>query len=421
MTTKPLRLPKYTIGVGDRFALQCRAQLQACVLAEEAGLEIVLVWNKSNREHLIVGSEPAQTRRAADRAVRDLHWTRPYFLDADHIGLQTVDRFIEPCDFFTIDVADKIGSPAEARDISEFVGRHPELLEKIPLDEVGITLAASHQYLESVARKYLAAVAEAGRIYRHIAERKGTGAFIPEISMDETDAPQEPQELLIILAAIADEKIPVQTIAPKFSGRFNKGVDYKGDVEKFSSEFASDLAIIAHAVRHYDLPSNLKLSVHSGSDKFSLYTPIHRAITRAGAGIHLKTAGTTWLAELVGLALAGGDGLQLAKEIYAQAYERMDELCAPYASVIEIDRDRLPLPEAVNEWTGEQFAGALHHDTKCRLYNSDLRQLLHVSFKIAAKMGERFTDAVKQNEKVIARGVTENLFERHIRPVFFPS
>jgi tagaturonate epimerase len=421
MTSKQLRLPKYSIGVGDRFAMQGRAQLQACDLADDAGLEIVPVWNKSNREHSIVGSEPANTRQAADRAVRDLLWTRPYFLDADHIGLQTVDRFIEHCDFFTIDVANKIGSPAEARDVSEFVGRHPELLKEIWLDEAGITLTASREYLEGVARRYLAAVAEAGRIYRYIAERKGAGAFIPEISMDETDTPQEPQELLIILAAIADEKIPIQTIAPKFSGRFNKGVDYRGDVKKFSNEFVADLAIIAHAVRHYDLPPNLKLSVHSGSDKFSLYRPIHRAIMDAGAGIHLKTAGTTWLAELEGLALAGGDGLQLAKEIYVQAYERMDELCAPYASVIEIDRARLPLPEPVKEWTAEQFAGALHHDAKCRLYNSDLRQLLHVSFKIAAKMGERFTDAVKRNEKVIALGVTENLFERHIRPVFFPA
>jgi tagaturonate epimerase len=407
--------------VGDRFALQARAQLQACILAQKAGLEIVPVWNKSNREHLIVGSEPSQTRQAADRAVRDLQWTRPYFLDADHIGMGTVDRFIEPCDFFTIDVADKIGAPVEQADITAFVQRHPELLETITLEKAGVTLATSRENLVAVARKYLAAVCEAGRIYRCIAERKGAGRFVPEISMDETDAPQEPQELLIILAAIADEKIPIQTVAPKFSGRFNKGVDYRGDVPKFSKEFAADLAVIAHALGRYDLPPNLKLSVHSGSDKFSLYSAIYRAITQAGAGIHLKTAGTTWLAELEGLALAGSSGLQLANEIYAQAYEKMEELCAPYASVIEIDRRRLPQPDSVKAWTAEEFAGALHHDANCRLYNVEFRQLLHVSFKIAAKMGSRFTEAVLQNETIIARGVTENLFERHIRPVFLPA
>jgi tagaturonate epimerase len=421
MTSEPLRLPKYSIGVGDRFALQARAQLQACILAQKAGLEIVPVWNKSNREHLIVGSEPSQTRQAADRAVRDLQWTRPYFLDADHIGMGTVDRFIEPCDFFTIDVADKIGAPVEQADITAFVQRHPELLETITLEKAGVTLATSRENLVAVARKYLAAVCEAGRIYRCIAERKGAGRFVPEISMDETDAPQEPQELLIILAAIADEKIPIQTVAPKFSGRFNKGVDYRGDVPKFSKEFAADLAVIAHALGRYDLPPNLKLSVHSGSDKFSLYSAIYRAITQAGAGIHLKTAGTTWLAELEGLALAGSSGLQLANEIYAQAYEKMEELCAPYASVIEIDRRRLPQPDSVKAWTAEEFAGALHHDANCRLYNVEFRQLLHVSFKIAAKMGSRFTEAVLQNETIIARGVTENLFERHIRPVFLPA
>lgn len=418
MTEEPLRLPKFTIGVGDRFALQGRAQLRACAMALECGVEVIPVWNKSNREHLIVSSEPGQARQAADAAIRDLAWTRPYFLDADHIGLKTVDRFIGPCDFFTIDVADKIGSAADPSDVREFTDRHSELLMEIELSPLGPTLKTNRQAVEGVARKYLAAVREAGQIYRTIEERKGAGKFIPEISMDETDVPQTPLELLIILAAIADEKIPIQTIAPKFTGRFNKGVDYRGDVADFSREFAADLAVVAHAVRVYGLPDNLKLSVHTGSDKFSLYGPIHRAIRASGAGVHLKTAGTTWLAELEGLALAGRDGLELAKEIYIQAYEHIDELCAPYASVIEVDRGKLPAPQVARDWTSEEFAAALHHDANCESYNLDLRQLLHVSFKIAAQMGARFTDAVRQNQQLIGREVTNNLFERHVRPVF---
>src|SRR5436305_1115557 len=114
--------------------------------------------------------------------------------------------------------------------------------------------------------KYLAAVQEAGRIYRHIASCKGEVNFIAEVSMDETDAPQTPPELLVILAAIADEGIRIQTIAPKFTGRFNKGVDYVGDVTQFEKEFTEDLAVIAFAIQRYGLPGNLKLSVHSGSD-----------------------------------------------------------------------------------------------------------------------------------------------------------
>ena len=121
-----------------------------------------------------------------------------------------------------------------------------------------------------MAGKYLLAVQDAGKIYRHIAENKGEGKLIAEVSMDETDAPQTPPELLIILAALADEGVKAQTIAPKFTGRFNKGVDYVGDLTQFEKEFNDDLAVIAHAVARYGLPANLKLSVHSGSDKFSL-------------------------------------------------------------------------------------------------------------------------------------------------------
>ena len=91
------------------------------------------------------------------------------------------------------------------------------------------------------------------------------------------------------------------------------------------------------------MPADLKLSVHSGSDKFSIYGPIRRAIRRTGAGLHIKTAGTTWLEELIGLAAAGGDGLEMAKEIYRTALGRSDELCGPYAAVIDIDPAQLPL------------------------------------------------------------------------------
>ena len=190
--------------------------------------------------------------------------------------------------------------------------------------------------------KYLFAVREAGKIYRHIASVKGVENFITEVSMDETDAPQTPPELLIILVAIADEKIPIQTIAPKFTGRFNKGVDYVGDVAQFAVEFSDDLAVIAYAIEKYGLPETLKLSVHSGSDKFSIYAAIREAMRRTGAGLHLKTAGTTWLEELIGLAEAGPEGLALAKEVYSEAFDHKEELCAPYASVIDIDYAKLP-------------------------------------------------------------------------------
>jgi hypothetical protein len=413
-----LTLPKYSIGVGDRFAHQAKAQLAACIKAADAGVEVVPVWNKSNREHTIIGSEPAQTRAAADAAVKELGWTKPYFVDADHINLKTVQRFLDPSNFFTLDVADMIGQPAKAEDVAAFIAAHPELVGSVAIPGIAEPFKTDKAFVEGVANKFLAAVQNAGEIYRLLLENKGAGRFVPEISMDETDYPQTPVELLIILAAIADEKIPIQTIAPKFTGRFNKGVDYVGDVKQFAKEFEEDLATIAFAIKKYGLPENLKLSVHSGSDKFSIYKAIHDGAKKFNAGVHLKTAGTNWLEELIGLAESGGNGLAIAKEIYAEALAHKDELTAPYATVIDIDDSKLPTAAEVNGWTGKQYAAALRHDQTNPAYNPSFRQLLHVGFKIAAKLGPRYLEALEANEDVVAQNVTANLWERHIKPVF---
>src|ERR1039457_2676082 len=296
-----LTLEKFSLGVGDRFAHQAKAQLQACVMAAARRVTVIPVWNKSNREHGIVGSEPAGVRAAADEAVRQAGWKQPYHVDADHINLGTVDRFIDASDFYTLDVAAAIGQAAEEERVEAFLERHAELLGTVSIPGIDQPFSIGRDAIGRIARKYLAAVQQAGAIYRHVDEKRAGREVITEVSMDETDAPQTPPELLVILAAIADEQIPVQTIAPKFTGRFNKGVDYVGDVVQFEKEFSEDVAVIAFAIRQYGLPGNLKLSVHSGSDKFSIYSPIRRVLKKSGAGIHLKTAGTTWLEELIGL------------------------------------------------------------------------------------------------------------------------
>lgn len=416
-----MKLPKYSMGIGDRFAHQGRAQLAAFVRARDAGVEVAPVWNKSNREHLIVHSEPASVREEADAAVDALGWQGAYFVDADHIGLATVDRFIAPSDFFTIDVADFIGKPATASDVAAFVAAQEKLANSRAIPGITEPIDVSKARIEAIATKYLAAAQEAGRIYRHIEAAKGRGRFITEVSMDETDQPQTPVELLFVLAALAFERVPVQTIAPKFTGRFNKGVDYVGDILQFEREFSDDLAVIAFATRTFDLPAELKLSVHSGSDKFSIYGPIRRAIRKAGAGLHLKTAGTTWLEELIGLAAAGGDGLQLAKEIYREALGRFEELCGPYAAVIDIDVAKLPMAEQVAGWSSGQFVAALRHDQRSPAYNPHVRQLLHVGYKVATQLGSRFTDALMRYEATIAENVTANIFDRHLKPVFIDA
>jgi hypothetical protein len=135
----------------------------------------------------------------------------------------------------------------------------------------------------------------------------------------------------------------------------------------------------------------------------------------------VKTAGTNWLEELIGLAESGGEGLKLAKEIYGKALDDIDAMCAPYATVIDIDRGKLPAKKEVDEWTSEQFVSALRHNPRCEQYNPHLRQLLHVGYKVAAKMGDRYLKMLEACEATVAKNVTENLYERHLKPLFLGS
>ena len=378
-----MTISKYSFGIGDRFAHEGVNQLKALIKAEEKfGVHFTPVWNKSNREHTIIGTEPMSTRQEADAAVKALGYKDQYFCDADHINRNNVDKFIEACDFFTIDVADYIGKSG------------------------------------SLEERYLPAVREAGKIYRHIAEKKGADNFVTEVSMDEVDVAQTPEEIKYILTELAKEKVPLQTFAPKFTGRFNKGVDYVGDLAQFAKEFEEDLKVIAWAVKELGLPANLKLSIHSGSDKFSIYPIMGRLIRKYDAGIHVKTAGTTWLEEIIGLSLADPAALALAKKIYRNALTRMDELTVPYAAVIDVDKSKLPAPEVVDSWDAQTFAKTLRHDEVEPLYNPSFRQLIHVSFKVAAELKDEYIPALERSADVIGREIEANIGERHVKLLF---
>jgi hypothetical protein len=412
-------LGKYSFGIGDRFSHEGKAQLAA--LIEGAGkypFEFVPVWNKSNREHQIIGTEPADTRREADEAVMAMGYGKPYFVDADHINMNNVDRFIDASDFFTIDVADYIGKTADADSVSKFIENNLKYAGTLSIPGIQEPFKVDRSLLELLAEKYLFAAQEAGRIYRHIASKKGADNFVTEVSMDEVDAPQTPIEIFFILSALAQEKIPAQTIAPKFTGRFNKGVEYVGDTAQFEKEFREDLLVIDFAVKEFGLPEGLKLSIHSGSDKFSIYPIMGRLIRQYDKGIHIKTAGTTWLEENIGLALADAQALELAKKIAISALGRMEELCIPYATVIDINPANLPTAEQIASWDGNQYARALRHNQQDPLYNPDFRQLVHVSYKIAAELAPEFYAALERNADVVAEQVKENILDRHIARLF---
>ena len=413
-----MKLGKFSIGVGDRFSHQGKAQLRAIMKANETGLEINPVWNKSNREHTYVHSEPVDTRREADEAVKALGYNGQYFVDADHINLSTVDRFVAVSDFFTLDVASFIGKPSSQEDIDTFIASCEKYLGELQIPGMEKPLSITKELLEDIANKFLAATQQASEIYAYLADKKGVGNFITEVSMDEVEKPQTPVEMLFILKMLADKGVPAQTIAPKFTGRFNKGVDYVGNLEQFAKEFEEDVLVIDFAVKEFGLPAELKLSVHSGSDKFSIYPIMAEVINRHDKGLHLKTAGTTWLEEVIGLAKADGEGLVLAKKIYANSLNRKDELCAPYADVIDIDGSKLPTIEEVNSWDSEKYQNTLRHIPGHPDYNANFRQLIHVAYAVASELGKEYTDLLEKYEDIVGGCVEENIYERHLKRLF---
>jgi hypothetical protein len=406
------------MGVGDRFGQEGCAQLRAFLAAKKGGVAITPVWNKSNREHTLIGTRPEDVRSQADAAVKACGWDGAHFVDADHIGLGNVDKFLQASDFFTIDVADFIGKACSESSLVGFVATMRRFPVELAIPGLAAPVDLSLSVLQEFAAKYLYAVEEAGRVYRHIVKHKGEGNFVTEVSLDETNSPQTPAEIFFLLAALAHEKIPAQTIAPKFSGEFLKGIDYVGDTQKFAREFSDDLAVLAYAKRLFGLPNSLKLSVHSGSDKFSLYPIMHRALKDADAGVHLKTAGTTWLEEVIGLAAAGGEALAFAKALYREALGRYDEMAGPYRTVIQIDRQALPTPDQVDGYSVEDFVQTLEHDQTCPRFNIHFRQLVHISFRIAAERRAPYLALLQAHRERIESCVSNNILRRHIQPLF---
>lgn len=413
-----MKLEKFSLGIGDRFSHQGVAQLRAIEKANKHGLNISPVWNKSNREHTYVHSQPIDVRKEADAAVETLGFKGKYFVDADHINLGNVAPFVESSNFFTLDVASFIGKESSKEDVFTFVNSCESYLGKLKVPGIEQPLTVTKELLEKIAGKFLAATQQAADIYNFLKTAKGEGYFVTEVSMDEVESPQTPIDLLFILKMLADKGVPVQTIAPKFTGRFNKGVDYTGDIEQFAKEFEEDVLILDYATKEFGLPEELKLSVHSGSDKFSIYPIMAQVIKKHDKGLHVKTAGTTWLEEVIGLAVAGGDALEAAKFIYAHSLGRKDELCAPYADVIDIDDTKLPSIEEVNSWSGEKFANTLRHIPGHPDYNPNFRQLIHVAYKVAFEMGKTYTDLLEKYPEVIGACVEENIYERHLKRLF---
>jgi len=413
-----MKIEKYSFGVGDRFSKEGEAQLKAIKQINDLGVDVVPVWNKSYREHKITKTTHASVLNEAKHAVTNEGWTKSFYIDADHIGMETVDEFLEYSNFFTIDVAHFISKSAEGTSKSEFVKRHSNYLGKLSIPGINEYFHVTKEFLTATANKYLLAIQEVAKIYNYIVSQKGENNFIAEVSMDETDNAQTPIDLFFILAELKHQGVKIQTIAPKFTGLFAKGIDYIGNIDQFSREFEQDVAVVKYIIDTLELPESLKLSVHSGSDKFSIYPSIKASLKKFNAGIHIKTAGTTWLEEVIGLAKAGGKGLEIAKQVYSKSLGRYDELTGPYSTVLNIRQNKLPDVNKVNTWNSEQFIRTLTHDQSCKEYNPDFRQLIHVGYKIAVEMGDVYTSALDEFRTIITEQVRYNILQRHLKPLF---
>jgi tagaturonate epimerase len=413
-----MKLEKYSFGMGDRFGKEGTAQLQSIQEINNLGIDVVPVWNKSNREHTIIGSSPAMVRKEAACAVAACRYTGNYYTDADHINADTVDRFIDSHDFYTMDVAHFIGVNPDDQSVADLVSSYSRYLGLLRVPGIEQPFEVTPQFLESLAKNYLTAINEVQKIYNHLCLVKGEENFIAEISVDEANSVQSPLELFFILALLKEKGVEAQTIAPRFSGLFAKGIDYIGNIEGFAKEIDQDMAVLRFAVDELGMPSGLKLSIHSGSDKFSIYPAIRAAMRKYDAGIHVKTAGTTWLEEVIGLAESGTAGLNIAKEIYSQSCLRFDELATPYASVLHIDRTMLPDIREVLSWQGKKFSESITHNASCINYNPNMRQLMHVGYKIAAEMGNTFHGMLEKHAGIIGEKVKFNLLDRHLKPLF---
>jgi hypothetical protein len=411
-------MEKYSLGIGDRFGHQGKYQLQAFLDLEELGVKVTPVWNKSFREHKTVGSHQQSVRDEADKAVSALNYQGSYLVDADHITMATVDEFLESSNFFTIDVAKSIGKPLEANDKKLFMEAYKDYLNPFKIEGINGLQIISESQLEEIGSLFYYASKKASAIYQKIAQAKKGNELYIEVSMDEVEKPQTPLQLFFILKFLADVKVPLNTIAPKFTGRFNKGVDYEGDLETFEKEFENYLHVISYAIKVFGLPENLRLSVHTGSDKFSLYPIMNRLIKKHNTGLHLKTAGTTWLEELIGMAEAGGSGLELVRKIAKDALMRYDDLTLPYATVLNINKTVLPNMKTIVKWDSKQYTDALRHNPENPSYNKSLRQLLHTAYKLAAQDKAIFLPALKEHETIIGKNVHKNILERHLKPLF---
>lgn len=393
-------------GMGDRLGLATPGHVRA--VRSFQGRIAPIFAQQSIREMIRSGRSARQVLGDATWGVFAEGWQAGFGADADHLKT-TAD--IDDClsagyTFFTIDPGDHVDNRAEAASLVELrqladllppdiqprasglLGRNFHIEElHLAFDEAGLLKAAV---------KYGRAVLHVAAMYKHLVNATGKRPFELEVSVDETDQPTSHHEHVYIASELKRLGVSWVSLAPRYVGRFEKGVDYIGDPLVFEADLAGHAAI-ARQFGPY------KLSLHSGSDKFSIYPA---AMRQTRGLVHLKTAGTSYLEALRTIATRDVDFFH---EIYLFAREHFEVDKASYHVSAELQR--APSPESVSDWPAllEQF---------------DAREILHVTFGsvLTSKTSagswlfrERLFDFLHSNAEAYASNL-EKHFIRHLSP-----
>lgn len=393
-------------GMGDRLGLATPGHVRA--IRKTDGRIAPIFAQQSIREMMRTGRSPQQVMDDALWGVFQENWRGGFGADADHLKTtEDIDLCLK-CGFtfFTIDP----GAFVENRAAAAGIGELREMADLLPVDmkvgKSGLVDKALHiEHLDlrfdettllRAAVKYGRAVWHVAEMYRHLVEKAVTRPFELEVSVDETEQPTSHLEHAYIASELKRLGVKWVSLAPRFVGDFEKGVDYIGDPAVFESDIAGHAAI----ARYF---GPYKLSLHSGSDKFSIYPA---AMRQTRGLVHLKTAGTSYLEALRTIAKLDKD---LFREIYVFAREHFEADRASYH--VSAHLDRAPLPGDIT-------------DGSVLLNQFDAREILHVTFgSVLKEMDANGNPLFKQRMMDILRGspeaYAENLekhFARHLYP-----
>lgn len=382
---QPLSL-KSSFGFGDRLGLATPGHMAAV-----RGTNFAPIFaQQSFRENARTGRTPQQVMDDARRAVEAAGWDSAWGADADHLKtVEAIPPFVEAgYTFFTVDPGEHVDNEADTDSIDvlkrKATGFNWDELSALYLNQNDeqVWLQFEAETLMRATVKYGKAIGHAVAMFQRLSEM--TEAFDFEVSVDETDLPTTPLEHFFIANELTRQGVKFTSLAPHFIGRFEKGVDYIGDLNALDVELAKHAAVTKHF-------GTYKLSLHSGSDKFSVYPLIAK---HWGNQVHVKTAGTSYLEALRVIAQCETD---LFLKIYSLARTQYETDKKSY----HVSADVTLMPHT--------------DDLPSLLDNFHAREVLHVTFGSAiTQFGKELKEALVKHETVYLETLQVH-FEKHLR------